>query len=378
MRVLQLISSGGYYGAEAVVVNLSKSLHAVGATCTVGVFDNAHSSNLEVAEVAEREGLGVELIRCQGRADWNAVRSIQEFAKRERIDVTHAHGYKAQIYGYLAVRSLPGQLVATCHGYHSRFSENGRRTAADIRQQIYATMDRALLRRFDQIVATSGILADSLRSAGIADEKLTVISNGVDLQGFESPIPADDLQRLKRGRLAIGLVGRLTDGKGHRQLFAAMKDILIQHPAVLVFVLGEGPMRSGLERLALELGIEQSVVFTGKRNDMPSVYAALDIVTLPSLFEGMPMVILEALAACKPVVATRVGAVPDVILNEDTGLLIEPGDVPALGRALTRLIADAALRQSLAEKGRAFLTAHCSATSMARKYLDVYKRTKRR
>ena len=87
------------------------------------------------------------------------------------------------------------------------------------------------------------------------------------------------------------------------------------------------------------------------------------------------MVILEALAACKPVVATRVGAVPDVVLNEDTGLLIEPGDVPALRRALTRLIVDAALRQSLAEKGRAFLSAHCSATNMARKYLDVYERT---
>src|ERR1700692_1064101 len=100
MKILQLISSGGYYGAEAVVVNLSKPLQAFGSSCIIGVFDNAHNSNLEVAEVAGREGLSVERISCRGRADWNTVRSIQELAKRERIEVIHAHGYKAQIYGY--------------------------------------------------------------------------------------------------------------------------------------------------------------------------------------------------------------------------------------------------------------------------------------
>jgi glycosyltransferase involved in cell wall biosynthesis len=377
MKVLQLISSGGYYGAEAVVVNLSKSLNELGNSSTVGTFDNTHNSNLEVAEVAGREGLRVELICCRGRVDWHTVRSIRTFARQEQIEAIHAHGYKAQIYGFLAAGSLSTQLVATCHGYHSRFSEKGR-TVANLRQEIYGALDRALLRRFDQIVATSNILADSLRSSGIANDRITVIHNGVDLREFGSVVPSADLDRLKCGRLAIGLVGRLIDGKGHRELFAAAKDILVRHPATLLFVIGEGPLRRSLEESARELGIERSVIFTGKRTDMPNVYAALDVVALPSLFEGMPMVILEALAARKAVIATRVGAVPDVILDGSTGLLIEPGDIPQLGRTVSRLIADAGLRRSLAEKGHAFLNAHFSAASMAAKYLSVYERRKRR
>jgi glycosyltransferase involved in cell wall biosynthesis len=176
--------------------------------------------------------------------------------------------------------------------------------------------------------------------------------------------------------LAIGLVGRLTDGKGHRQLFEAAKDILVRHPATLVLVIGEGPLRASLEGLAREFGVERSVFFTGKRRDMPNVYSALDIVALPSLFEGMPMVILEALAARKPVIATRVGAVPDVIIDESTGLLIEPGGVGELARAMARLLENAELRRSLAEEGHTFLNTHFSAASMAEKYLKVYERAK--
>jgi glycosyltransferase involved in cell wall biosynthesis len=373
MKVLQLISSSGYYGAEAVVVNLSRGLTALGTASTVGVFQNSGSLNPEVADVATQKGLSVELISCRGRADWSTVRGIADLARRVKVDCIHTHGYKAHVYGYLASKSHSTPLVSTCHGYYSRFTGKGRSRLADLRQRLYTTVDLVMLRRSDQVVATSEMLAKSLLSAGIAQEKLTVIGNGIELEAFSCASPSADLGRLKRQGLAIGLVARLIEGKGHSDLLQASKGILAEYPDTLVFLIGEGPLRGPLEALARELGIDRSVIFVGKRRDMANVYAALDMVVLPSLFEGMPMVILEALAARKPVIATRVGAVPDVIRDGGTGLLIEPGDPVELQRAIKRLIEDAGLRRSLAENGHERVKAHFSAASMAGNYQRVYE-----
>lgn len=378
MKVLQLISSSGYYGAEAVVVNLAKGLMPIGVVSTVGVFNNLRCPNLEVAEIAWEYGLSVELISCRGRVDWNAARRIADLACLLKADVIHAHGYKAQVYGYLASKSHPIPLVATCHGYFSRFSGNGRATVADLRQHFYGVLNCALLRRFDQVVATSSILADSLLSSGIAHGKLSVIGNGVELKGFSSAVPSADIIGRKSCGVAIGLVARLTEGKGHSQLFQAAKRIVVEHPDTLVFIIGEGPLRSSLEAMTRELNIDRNVIVLGKRSDMASVYAALDIVALPSLFEGMPMVILEALAARRPVVATRVGAVPDVIRDGSTGLLVEPGNSMELEKAVKRLIVDVELRRSLAENGHEHIRAHFSSASMADSYHCVYESAMRR
>jgi glycosyltransferase involved in cell wall biosynthesis len=369
MKVLQLISSSGYYGAEAVMVSLSKHLNKLGIPSTVGVFDNAQHPNLEVAEVARQQGSPVEVVRCQGRADWGAVQTIREFVRRERIDIIHTHGYKAHLYGYLAARVLPCSLIATCHGYHSIVPAR----IARCRQQLYSSVERALLRRFDQVVAVSSDLALFLKQKGVRLDKLAVIENGVDLDQFGSAPPSADLNAAKAGRLAIGLVGRLTEGKGHSQFFDAAREFLLQHKDTLLVVIGDGPLEQPLEMLARELGIETSIIFTGKRSDMAEVYAALDILVLPSLHEGMPMVILEALAARVAVIATRVGAIPHVILPGQTGLLVEPGDAVGLREAICQLLIDAKLRRSLGEGGCRFVGEHFSALAMAGKYLNLYQ-----
>ena len=369
MKVLQLISSTGYYGAEAVVVNLSKQLEKLGVSNTIGVFQNAHRPNLEVAEVAKQQRLRVEILPCAGRMDWGCVRRIRDRVRGEGFDVLHTHGYKAHLYGYLAVRAISCPVVATCHGYRSVLPPG----LARLRQQFYGAVERALLRRFDRVVAVSSELAEALGKARVASGKLTIIRNGVDPDGFGSACPSADLEKIKGGRMAVGLVGRLTEGKGHRQLFQAAREILVRHPNTVLFVVGDGPLKSRLEDLARELGIASSVFFTGKRSDMVGVYAALDIFVLPSLYEGLPMVILEALAAKRAVIATRVGAVPDLILEGNTGLLIEPADIPALGNAMIRLMTDAGLRRSLGENGAAFVRKQFSAQSMAGKYLELYQ-----
>jgi glycosyltransferase involved in cell wall biosynthesis len=144
-------------------------------------------------------------------------------------------------------------------------------------------------------------------------------------------------------------------------------------PDALFVLVGDGPEREKLETLTQQLGIQSSVVFVGQRDDIPGVYASFDIVALPSLTEAMPLAVLEALAAKRAVVASEVGDVPRMILHEQTGLLVQPGDDRGLADAIMRLLADGELRRKLGHNGHRFVLDHFSGARMARNYLGVYE-----
>ena len=355
MRVLQLISSSGHYGAEAMAVSLSQALQKDGIGSILGVFRNSHRPNLEVAEIAKARGLQVEWVRCQGRVDRQAWLAIREVIRREQIDLLHSHGYKSHVYGYFAARGTPCRTVATCHGYYTRTSKSGFLSVADMKVRGYREVERVLLPRFDRVVAVSNEVATSLRGAGVLGKRLAVIGNGIDVAEFESARPAEDLLEIKGRSLAVGLVGRLIQGKGHEQLFQAARTILAQCPGTVFFVIGDGPLRLRLADLARELGIAKSVVFVGKRHDMPQVYSSLDVLVLPSTAEGTPMVVIEALAAKRAVVASNVGGIPEIIDHDRTGRLIEPGNSFALQEAILTLLKNADLRRSLGTTVAAYL-----------------------
>jgi glycosyltransferase involved in cell wall biosynthesis len=369
MRVLQLISSGGFYGAENMLINLAQSLEGLGCKNVVGVFDNAHHPNTEVGDHARRLGLPVETIACRGKIDWGTVRAIRNSVRNHRIDLVHSHGYKTNLYGYAAVRPLGTPILATCHNW----------THETVPLRLYALLDRMVLRKFPHVVAVSEAVGQSLRGSGIRQERITTIHNGVSLNGVNLPCSgaASSLfaRELDKGaRLVVGTVGRLVPQKGLEHFLRAAGELLSRFPQTLFVLVGEGPGRERLEILAGALGTEGKVIFTGHRSDLASVYAAMDIFVLPSLNEGMPMTILEALAARRPVVATRVGGIPRLILPEQTGLLVEPGDTVGLRDAIARLLADPQLRQRLGENGYDCVRRNFSAQAMARNYLALYRR----
>jgi glycosyltransferase involved in cell wall biosynthesis len=375
MRVLQLISSSGYYGAEAVAISLSQALQQSGIDSVLGVFRNSNRTNLEVAETAKTKGLSVELVSCNGRADRQAWLAIREVIRRERVDLVHSHGYKSHLYGHFAARGMNCQTVATCHGYHTRNSpKNGVLNFSEAKVWGYRKIEHALLPRFDRVIAVSDEIACSLRTAGVQARRLTVIPNGIDVSEFESARPAPDLEEVKGGRLAVGLVGRLIHGKGHVQLFEVARNILAECPNTVFFVVGDGLLRQRLENLVHEFDIAGDVFFLGKRSDMPQVYAALDIMVLPSLAEGTPMVILEALAARKAVIASNVGGIPEIITDNKTGRLIETGNSRALCEALLCLLNNRELRCKFGGKGNALVRENYSASRMASRYLEEYRK----
>lgn len=364
MRILQLISSGGYYGAENVIVNLAKSLDKLGHHSTLGLFSNTHRPENDVAKIAKAHGLSVETIVCKGRMDWNAVRAISDCVKKHEIDVVHTHGYKADAYALAAARQIRIPLVATCHNWLQH--------TASLR--FYQLLDVLCLRHFDMAVAVSADVAAVLRRFGVPTDRITTIANGIDLSVFKAA-RATLTEQFRRGSgLIVGMVGRLAPNKGQEFLLRAAPGILAQFPETLFLFAGDGPSRRELESLVQQLRIGENVLFLGKRRDMPDVYASMDIFALPSLEEGMPMVILEALAASKPVVATPVGDIPKLIRHEETGLLVNPQDVAGLRDAIMRLIAQPELRNQLAANGHARVNHKFSSEGMASQYQDLYER----
>src|SRR5712664_76033 len=291
MRALHLISSGGIYGAENMMLSLCTGLRRQGCDTVVGVFLNSHRPNIDTTNRAKRLGLECTTFSCDGRLDLSTVRAIRSYILKNGIDLIHTHGYKADIYGYAAIRGKSIASVATCHSWLERLKQ------PPLSLRLYGVLDKAALRRFGIVAAVSDSLADLLARLGIHPGNIRSIPNGIDVEVFRKALPTFGEEIGKGKKIAVGMVSRLVPGKGADVLLRAAQMILKEHREVVFAFIGEGTERERLMQLAHELKITTSCVFAGQRHDMPEVYASLDVVVLPSFSEGMPMSILEALAA---------------------------------------------------------------------------------
>ena len=360
VKVLQLISSGGYYGAENMLLNLCSSQQQAGCQNSLMIFYNVHAPNVEFYERARRRGLSVRMVHCQGRADWRAVRQIEECIEEDGIQLLHTHGYKADLYGYVAARRSGKPIVATCHNWVGGTAALG----------IYNHLDRMALKRFHSLAAVSDSVAQRLLASGVSAKKIKTIANGIDVQTFERARPSPVLNF--DGSKVVGMVARLDLQKGFEYLLRAARELCGTFPELKVVLVGEGPDRNEIEGMIQRLGLQSNVILAGQHSDMPAIYAAMDIFVLPSLNEGLPMTILEAMAARKPVIATRVGAIPKVIQDGETGLLVDPGDTDGLQSALARLLADADLRSRIGAAGHDWVSRNYTSEAMALKYRQMY------
>jgi glycosyltransferase involved in cell wall biosynthesis len=363
LKVLQLISSGGYYGAENMLLNLVGEEEAAGSQNILGVFDNRHQPNTELYDRALEKGIKTELIPCQGKIDWRVVGEIRRLIRAHDIDIIHTHGYKANLYGYVAARRESKPVVATCHNWLT----GGAMLAA------YNFLDRIALKQFDAVSAVSQTIAEKLLSLGVRRQRITVIPNGIDVHASHAAPSCAPLAAEARKEQVIGIVARLDLQKGFECLLNAVAALRRSFPGLRLVIVGEGPDRAKIEQMVSRQNLAGVVTMAGRQSDMPAVYAGIDIFVLPSLNEGLPMTLLEAMAASKPIVATRVGAVPTVITDRETGLLIEPNDAAGLTNALAQLLTDPELCRRLALKARAQVEQHYTAAAMSRKYLAMYQ-----
>ena len=363
-RVLHLISSGGFYGAERAVLDLCRaSLEGPFSPILASFFDQ-RKPHLELHEAAIRNEIPTRLVRCRHAMDLCAILQIRQILLQDEIEVLHCHGFKADFHGLLAGKLAGVPLVATNHLW----------TGSSRMIRWYERLDGFVLRLFDRVVAVSAPIRDDLTKAGIAVRRITMIPYGICQASDVGPSPEALRSEfgLKTNDIIIGVIARLSPEKGHCHLLRAAQIVVQHEPRARFLLVGDGPLRSVLEQEVEACGLKGVVIFTGARRDMPTIYALLDLVVSSSLREGLPLSLLETLAAGLPVIATRVGDVPTIVRDGVTGILIDPGDEAGLARAILDLLNDATRRRNLGLEGKRLVEECFTAKRMARDYAALY------
>lgn len=355
LRVIARLNVGG---PALHVTYLSRGLAERGYETTLVAGDVARGEE-SMAFVAE--GAGVHVVRLPGLsrelaplrdavAAWRLARIIRSV----RPDVVHTHTAKAGAVGraaaLLAGRRRP-VVVHTFHGHVLRgyFGRAG--------TQLFRAIETMLARASDRLVAVSPEVRDELVGLGVAPvEKFSVIRLGIELEPRVSF--AGDVSEVRRRHgigadaFVVGWFGRMTAVKRTDDLLATLAGLRERGVDALLLLVGDGDDRERLEQRAHELGLARSCLFLGYQEDVAPWYAVCDAVVLTSASEGTPVTIIEALAAGRAVVATRVGGVPDVVDEGETGFLVPPGDTRALAERLETLARDPERRRAMGEAGR--------------------------
>lgn len=240
---------------------------------------------------------------------------------------------------------------------------------------------RKYMKNVDAIIAISEGVKKVLVEGGVDPENVEVISSGIDFSSFEEDSSAltskDYLHRefsFAVDDYLVGIVAHLADHKGHQYLIQATKILKQQAPKIKTIIVGEGPLSMELNRQAKELDVEDIIFFLGFRKDIPKILSSLDLFVLSSHLEGMGSSILDAMASRLPVVATKVGGIPEVVINGETGLLVPPRNPSALARAILRLYSDKTLASRLGQKGYELVHRKFSAEAMADKVVRLYEK----
>jgi glycosyltransferase involved in cell wall biosynthesis len=281
----------------------------------------------------------------RGPWDWKVVPRLLDICRRERVTIWHGHDYKSNALGLLLRRFWPMRLVTTVHGW----VHQTRRTP------LYYWVDRRSLRYYEKVICVSEDLLESCRACGVPAARCILIENAIDTAQFARRLTvAQAKERLgvPASRLLIGAVGRLSAEKGFDVLVRAVERLLKLGRDVELHIIGEGDEKAALQALISELGVGERVHLLGYRPDTIDLYQAMDLFALSSLREGLPNVLLEAMALEVPVVATRIAGIPRLVRDGENGLLVAPGDLDHLTRALTRLLGDAEVRAELGQAGR--------------------------
>lgn len=362
VSVLQVRSSAGLYGADQVVLMLNQALGDLGVRSRLASINNDRMPRQLLHAAAISRGQDAALLPCRGRMDPATVASLAAEVADTGANVLHAHDYKSAFYALAANRRRRARLVATLHGW-----TDGTRAL-----RFYHRLELLLLRRFDALVVVAAGQAARLARAGIARERIHQVDNAI---GPPPPVvePAGTLRGamgLPSDAFVFAAVARLSPEKNLAMLVDAFAVLAGEDPRVVLLLVGDGPERAALEARVERAGLSPRVHFTGPRTDMPGIYAAVDCLVLPSLTEGMPMVVLEAMSHALPVIASAVGEVPRLLSGTEHGQLVAPGVVAELLAAMRSAAARPGLRDVVA---RDHVFRHYSTRRMAEAYLSVYR-----
>lgn len=362
-RILHFIESSGIYGAENVILNLSREMQADGRYVpVVGCIVQRSDETVDLANAASRFGIEAHRIRISNRRVWLDLPLAVRWVRALRIDAIHCHGYKPAVFAYALSRITGVKLVATCHLWFIDVN-------APWKMRMMIAIEKFLYRRYPTVVAVSEHIRHILLKNRVPAERTRVIKNGIVLADY-----APSARRIsQQGTIRVLNVARLAEQKGQADLIVAAELIAKQRPDVQIDIVGEGELRSVLEQQIVALGLSSTIRLLGFRDDVRELLKETDIFVLPSLDEGMPISLLEAVASKVPVIVTAVGDIPKLVTDGESGLIVRVGNPEMLAQAILRLASEADLRRKLAENAWSKLQRTFSSRQMFDEYAAVYE-----
>jgi glycosyltransferase involved in cell wall biosynthesis len=340
VRVVEILATGTNGGAQEHLISLLSRLDRTRYDASVVALSSGSA-------VRKLQRAGVDVTVIDEPDDGDAIRALTAYLADVQPDVIHTHMYRADVVGTKASIALAEMgrrrpyVVSTVHS--SRVRSAG---------------DRELIRQLtpsmDQLIAVSKSIERKIADEHRTGAPVRLIYNGVDLERYDHQDPCCTLRDeygMEPGSQIVGVVARLEPEKGHQTLIEAWPDVLRKVPDAYLLIVGEGSRRDYLEQLAAAHRVAHRVVFAGRRDDIPAVTAALDVAVLPSWREAQGLSILEAMALSRPVVASDVGGIPEMVEDGVTGVLVEHDNPVALAAAIIRLLTDHAFADTIARAG---------------------------
>lgn len=372
ITVLNLIGSLRIGGAEQQVVSLAPLFDRERFRIIVCAMQPGGG----LRDRLDQAGVEYACLNYRIRSCIPAMLRFISLLRREKVDILHTHMYSASKFGRIAgvLAGVP-VMIATDHGHDPW------------KRWWHVAFDRVLLRHTDLRIGVSQDVADAIRACeNPSPEKLAMIPNGVDPERFKSDEAERNVVRAGLGiaddEVLVGAVGRLVEPKALHILIEAVSQLAQTMSQVRLVLVGDGPLRSELEKQAADLGVSDRVLFAGMRMDIPAVLSAIDVYVMSSKSEGLPVSLLEAMSAEKPVVATRVGGIPEVVTDRREALLVQPNDPSALADAINEVISNPELAAQLGRRARERVSSAYSVAATARAleqvYCDLLKKTQTR
>ncbi len=322
-----------------------------------------------LGEELRQEGFRVEVLERQPGLDWRCPVRLARLLRQERVDLLHAHQYTPFFYGMAARLMWPRPAVM--------FTEHGRHYP-DYPRRKRILANRLLLGRRDRVVGVGGAVRQALiTNEGIRSERITVIYNGIDLKSFANGSPHREAARQEMGvgvnDFVILQVARLDYLKDHLTAIRTFERVLRRRPDSWLVLVGEGPEFPIIQSLVVEKNLTDRVLFLGLRSDIPRLLAASDLFLLTSISEGIPVTLIEAMAAGLPIVSTDVGGVGEVVENGKSGLLAPSGDDASLANCVVELVENRDLCWQMGRSGQRRAEMMFSESQMHAGYRQLYE-----
>ena len=365
IKILDLRDSPWVDGPGRTILDCADSLKNDGYHFIIGAFSGGVQKTSEYAEEAERRGLCTLSIKEKSAFDLNVIKQIFEIIDNNEIDIIHTHDFRSNIFGLYCAKRRGKPVVSTVHGW----------IANDYKGRIYTLIDKFILRFFNRVISVSKRTSGLVIKSGIKPSKNSIINNALKLENYIKNINDKSFREeigCSDATVIIINVGRLSPEKGQMDFLKAGREVVKQNTNIKFVIIGIGPDQEELENFVNDNNMKDVVYFAGFRKDMVSIYNSADLVVQSSYTEGMPNVIIEALAMQVPVIATDVGGTSEVVDDGRAGVLIQAGNVNQLSDEVVKFIENKDDYCSMVAKGYEYIHMNFNHETRAQHLSKIY------